>query len=82
MMEHNRIALDEEQHHMAIMQDNGSLVIQSAHPEGHELNLTAEETYNLLVWLYDYRDTLYDLTHQGPEQQSKPRPQWMYKHEA
>jgi hypothetical protein len=80
-MDTQRIALDADQHHTAVMQADGTLLIQAQ--DGHtQTQLSAEETYNLLVWLYNaHRDTLYDLTHQGPQQNQAPPP-WRYKYEA
>jgi hypothetical protein len=68
MMEtYNRIELDSTGQYTAILEDDGSLVIQP-HQEGHdELRLNPEQVYTLFVWLHDHhRSTLYENTQRKP----------------
>ena len=53
--------------HTAQLSKLGALMLSEA---GMRMTLSAEETYTLLMWLYDnHRDTLYALTHPHQNQE-------------
>jgi hypothetical protein len=49
-----RIALDPQGDSTALLENDGSLLIQARQEGRGQVHLTAEQTYNLFVWLYDY----------------------------
>ena len=58
-------------HTAELDEQNGVLTLYAT---GQRMQLSADETYNLLVWLNDnYREALRTLTHPEPGQQSKQR---------
>jgi hypothetical protein len=66
-----RIALDPQGDSTALLEQDGSLLIQ-ARQEG-QVHLTAEQAYNLFVWLYDsYRATSPQLAEHPELEQGPP----------
>jgi hypothetical protein len=65
-----RIALDPQGDYTALLENDGSLLIQACQEDKGQVHLTAEQAYNLFVWPYEYhRATSPQFTeHPEPEQ--------------
>jgi hypothetical protein len=50
---------------------NGLLFIISKDDPGHQVQLTGKEAFDLLEYLYQHMDELYDASHPKPDQQTK-----------
>jgi hypothetical protein len=50
----------------------GVLYITSKDPPGNQVALTANETYDLLVYLYQYKDDIFQAAFNGGEQKIDP----------
>jgi hypothetical protein len=67
-----RIALDPQGDYTALLENDGSLVIQARREEKGQVHLTAEQAYNLFVWLYDYHRATSPQFAEQPEPEQGP----------